>query len=99
MGALMWKRLVAAMVVATTTLLVTHWLRDYPWSLAALSGASLGALTFASLQTFVRLRATLAQYGPRPSTPDGPDPSADHSEPTDESALAPGPDPDRDQEQ
>lgn len=93
----MWKRLVAALGVGLATLLVTHWMRGYPWSLAALSGASLGALTFASLQTFVRLRATLAQYGPRPNSPDGP--HASGTSQVDGSARAPGPDPQRDEEE
>lgn len=87
----MWTRLLSGILVAVTTMIVTRWLRDYPWPLAALSGASLGALTFASLQTFVRLRATLAQYGPRPRSPQGPgtdtvDPHAD-----DTSSISDGP--------
>lgn len=88
----MWKRLLAAILVAAITLLITRWWRHYPWPLAALSGASLGALTFASLQTFVRLRATLAQYGPRPR-------EMEAEEPGPASADTPGSEPDRDQQE
>lgn len=77
----MWTRLLSGILVGVTTMIVTRWLRDYPWPLAALSGASLGALTFASLQTFVRLRSTLAQYGPRPRSPHGPGGETDGGDP------------------
>ena len=101
----MWKRLAAALVVAGVTILVTHLWRGFPWALAALSGASLGALTFASLQTMVRLRETLAQYGPRPTSPDLESGSGETGAVgTERSALdgsgeSPGAEPDRHQEQ
>lgn len=88
----MWKRLLAAVVIGMTTLLVTRLWRAYPWPLAALSGASLGALVFASLQTIVRLRSTLAQYGPRPRSPEG---DRGPDEATADSAKSPGAEPER----
>ena len=95
----MWRRLVAALSVAGITMLVTHLWRGYPWALAALSGASLGALTFASLQTVVRLRTTLAQYGPRPTSPELEEVHTSGCDATPASGESPGAEPERHEEQ
>lgn len=93
----MWKRALAAILAGTLTMLVTRVWRDYPWLLAAISGGSLGALVFACLQTLVRLRATLAQYGPRPGSPEPA--GVDQDVAGADSADSPGADPERDQQQ
>jgi len=58
----MRTRILTAVAVGVLAAFGTRFLRGYPWELALASGVLLSGLTFVSLQTLVRLRATLGQF-------------------------------------
>ena len=61
----MRTRLFIALATLAVTVLVARFARGYPWELAVISGILVGGLAFVTLQTIVRLRATLSQFNRR----------------------------------
>ena len=58
----MRARILIALGASAFICALTHFLRSYPWPLAAISGVLIGILVFVTLQTLTRLRATLSQF-------------------------------------
>lgn len=61
----MARRVVIALVVCLVSAPIAHFARGWPWQLAGIAGVLLGGLAFVTLQTIVRLRATLSQFQKR----------------------------------
>ncbi len=58
----MRSRILIAFAAGLLSVTLLHFVRQYPWDLALISGVLLAGLTFVTLQTVVRLRTTLSQF-------------------------------------